>query len=328
MAEEIKIDQSKNVVVGSGNRVVQKFTEIYHALGKKQFIVLCIAILLVLLAYVFGTKHLASKQDLVYASVDDVEDELAELVQKNIATADQVGRVKKDLLDTFSKGIESLKSENYGEAIRIFEELSKSARLASIHNNIGYAYAKAGNNNKAMVNFQIASSLQTKFTDSVENAKILYEHGVPPSPILGAQVVNFTSEVHYAKATAILDGEPNEGWMSDWSYVGRHVEFPEAFVIELPGEFLITQFSFDNAGVERLDATTKDVDIYVSLETKDLGYEKIASFTLMKGEIAQGFKLNSPVRARWIKLKILSNYGNTLYVTLGEFRIIGLPWSK
>lgn len=115
--------------------------------------------------------------------------------------------------------------------------------------------------------------------------------------------------------------KPNVGWSSiDGS-------LPQTFVIELPSEFAISRFSFDNATQEAkyLGISAKDIQIFVSLEAEDLGYQEVGTFTLRKGEIAQGFKLSSPVRARWIKLKILSNHGNADYTELMEFRAIGVP---
>ena len=46
----------------------------------------------------------------------------------------------------------------------------------------------------------------------------------------------------------------------------------------------------------------------------------------MLAQRAQGFELSTPVRARWIKLSILSNYGAN-YTELTEVQIIGAPAS-
>ena len=137
-----------------------------------------------------------------------------------------------------------------------------------------------------------------------------------------ARLINFSSEYSASwKAANILDGKPNVGWCSvDGS-------LPQTIVIELPRESTIYKFSFDNATQESgyPGISAKDVQIFVSLEAEDVGYREVGTYTLRKGEIAQGFKLPSPVRARWIKLKILSNYGNASYTELMEFRAIGVP---
>ena len=61
-----------------------------------------------------------------------------------------------------------------------------------------------------------------------------------------------------------------------------------------------------------------------SVQGADIGYEELGTFTLEQGGVSQGFRLESPVRARWLKLTVLSNHGH-LYTSLGEFRALGLP---
>lgn len=139
----------------------------------------------------------------------------------------------------------------------------------------------------------------------------------------GARLVSFSTQYNDGdwKAANIIDGKPNVGWCS------ADAGFPQTFVVELPGEFLISRFSFDNGTQEGSNPgiSAKEIKIYVSLEAEDIGYREVGTFTLKKGESAQGFKLASPVRARWIKLNVLSNHGNSSWTELMEFRAIGLP---
>ena len=139
----------------------------------------------------------------------------------------------------------------------------------------------------------------------------------------GGRLVSFSTQYNATdwKAANILDGKPNVGWCSlDGS-------LPQTLVVELPGEFLISRFSFDNGTQEGSypGISAREVKIAVSLEAEDVGYREVGTFTLKKGESAQGFKLASPVRARWIKLNVLSNHGYASYTELMEFRAIGLP---
>ena len=96
-------------------------------------------------------------------------------------------------------------------------------------------------------------------------------------------------------------------------------------MIELPSEFLVSQFSFDNLPSGEADRSAKSVEVSVSLEAPDLGYRPISIFALEMGEIAHGFELESPVRVRWIKLRILAPHGTPSYTELMEVRVIGIP---
>lgn len=137
----------------------------------------------------------------------------------------------------------------------------------------------------------------------------------------GARLVSFSTQWEGGdwKAANILDGKPNVGWSSNGA------AFPQSFVVELAGEFLLSRFSFDNGTPSDVMQTAKEIRLAVSVEAEDVGYRDAGTFTLNKGESAQGFKLPIPVRAHWVKLIVLSNHGATNGTHLMEFRAIGLP---
>ena len=136
----------------------------------------------------------------------------------------------------------------------------------------------------------------------------------------GARLVSHSTQANDNdwKAANILDGKPDVGWSTPWRSTG-----PQTFVVELPGEFLVSRVSFDNGGDPNM--STKDVKVSVSVEAEDLGYREVGSYTLNKGESAQGFRLPVPVRAHWIKLTITSNWGHADHIHLMEFRAMGVP---
>jgi outer membrane protein OmpA-like peptidoglycan-associated protein len=134
----------------------------------------------------------------------------------------------------------------------------------------------------------------------------------------GARLVSHSTQYDADtwKAANIIDGKTETGWSSSGGTV------PQTLVIELPGEFLLSRFSFDNGGTP--DYSVKDVKVSVSIEAEDLGFRDAGAYTLNKGESAQGFRLPAPTRARWIKLTVTSHYGGR-YIYLMEFRAMGLP---
>jgi len=174
MEKNTKIDKSKNIVIGTGNRVVQKVTEIYHSLGKKQFISLSAGVLLVLVAVIIGIEYSRSGQELIYTSVNEIKDELNELSLKNNDLKSQIEDEKDEILKAFSDGIQLLKKENYNGAIVKFESIPKDVPLAGIYNNIGYAYAQIGDNDQAEIYFRKATQLETTSKAAIINLRLLF----------------------------------------------------------------------------------------------------------------------------------------------------------
>lgn len=174
MEKNTKIDKSKNIVIGTGNRVVQKVTEIYHSLGKKQFISLSAGILLLLVAVIIGIEYSRSGQELIYTSVNEIKDELNELSLINNDLKSQIEDKKDEILKAFSDGIQLLKKENYNGAIVKFESIAKDVPLAGIYNNIGYAYAQIGDNDQAEIYFRKATKLKTTSKAAAKNLRQLF----------------------------------------------------------------------------------------------------------------------------------------------------------
>ena len=189
--------------------------------------------------------------------------------------------------------------------------------MPAVLNNLGAAHLAIGDREAARRYFQATVAQNPNEQAAQINLDVLIE---PVQFIADMVVVNFSSQYGSGwEASRIVDGHPGRGWLSSDGKV------PQSFVIELPSEFLVSRFSFDNAPSGEADRSAKSVEVSVSLEAPDLGYRLIRTFTLEMGEIAQGFKLDSPVRARWIKLRILSNHGNPAYTELMEVRVIGTP---
>ncbi len=237
-----------------------------------------------------------------------------------VEQANQTGEeLSQSVVETLRQALKLAQSRKFDQAIPLLESVEDSALVPALLNNLGAVYLATGNQEKAKQYFEQALAYNPEEETPLINLK-----QIPPGPVVGARLVNFSSQaagedcrIWKSCAAYILDGKPYMGWVS------ADGKFPQTFVVELPREFLISSFSFDNAARGEEDRAAKDVEIYVSLEAAHLGYQEIDTFTLIKGEIAQGFKLASSVRARWIKLNILSNYGNANYTELMEFRIVG-----
>jgi hypothetical protein len=133
------------------------------------------------------------------------------------------------------------------------------------------------------------------------------------------QVVNFSSQGFFTSSCGAnnLVDESNATWCSNDG------NLPQSFVVELPNEHMIFRVGFDNSASGDTSENVREVRVFLSNEGEDIGFQEIGTFTLSQSDISQGFAVEPPVRARWIKVDILSNYGSVEQTRLMEFRVIG-----
>lgn len=146
----------------------------------------------------------------------------------------------------------------------------------------------------------------------------------PVEELKGIKVVNFTSHyrVFSAAPSEIVEGDPGKVWASSDG------NFPQEFVLELPGEAIISYIVFNNQTFEDAKRSSKDVEISVSTQHASFGFEVAAKTVLQQGSIGQGVELKPARQARWIKIRILSNYGSTDRTSLGMLQVLGRSSGK
>lgn len=141
----------------------------------------------------------------------------------------------------------------------------------------------------------------------------------------GSYIVN--SPPSYAKsnsrgvsqwsAEGLLDGTETTGWCASKN------NFPFVFIIELPETFVIEKLAFSNMGEKKhAGICAKDIKVEFSIDKPDAGYTEVFKTTLPEYSSLTNFPIQ-PKKARWIKLSILSNYGNATYTELMEMQAWG-----
>ena len=189
-----------------------------------------------------------------------------------------------------------------------------AATLPSLLNGLGAEHLAAGNTEQARKAFEDVIASDPSNRVAWEGLRRL-----PAGPLKGIKVVNFSSESILGPAAQLVDGNPNTVWIS------ANGNFPQSFVFELPMEIDVSELSFNNVSRNEPEQASKDVEISFSTESPTAGFEVVAKTTLAQGEIGQGVRPRSPTRTRWIKLRILSNYGHAGYTQLGDVQIVGKP---
>jgi len=121
---------------------------------------------------------------------------------------------------------------------------------------------------------------------------------------------------------SLLSGSNTTGWSSS-----RGHPYPNEFVLELPRQYLLKSFVIDNTGTEESSfrgISGRHFVLYGSTTSHGEGFD-----LMLEGQAAQGdrkvFLLEKPTEVRWLKLEVLSNWGNPHHTQLMELEAYGEP---
>ena len=137
----------------------------------------------------------------------------------------------------------------------------------------------------------------------------------------GALMLSATTQ-HGGKwnGPALLDGTNATGWSS-----ARGYPYPNDFLIELPHQCLLTSFVVDNTDAEESNFPGSSAR-HFALYRSTTSAEEVVDL-ILSGEAEEGkrnvFTFEKPIEARWLKLAVLSNWGNDSYTQLMEIEAYG-----
>lgn len=135
------------------------------------------------------------------------------------------------------------------------------------------------------------------------------------STVLGAKIVSYSSQRPGFEVTHVINeytGVEYPGWRS------ADASFPQDIVIEHDQITSVSKFIFTQQGNEPPATWVKDVEVDGSTEGADRGFTRIGQWRLE--QVAGSQKLTfPPVNAKWLRLRVLSNYGSSDYTSLSEF---------
>jgi len=136
----------------------------------------------------------------------------------------------------------------------------------------------------------------------------------------GAVIVSATTEYDSWPALALLDHNPHTGWASHRGRVG-----PNTIVVELPHTHVLESIVFDNTRAQEVDfpgVSARLIEVWVSTAGPQQGFQLVASLEATQGGREQ-FPLPFGSEARWIKLVVVSNWGNDQFTELMELEAYG-----
>lgn len=137
----------------------------------------------------------------------------------------------------------------------------------------------------------------------------------------GAVVLSATSEYDSSWAALLLiDGTTATGWCS-----AEHKAYPNIMVIELPQQCQLKRFVLDNSNVQENGypgISARNFELWASTVSSKEGFQVVCS-----GEAAQGtrkvFTPEKSAEAQWLKLVVLSNWGDPSYTEIMELEAYG-----
>jgi outer membrane protein OmpA-like peptidoglycan-associated protein len=118
---------------------------------------------------------------------------------------------------------------------------------------------------------------------------------------------------------ALLDELPNTGWATKAGDLA-----PKVFVFELADRSEITSLAFDTAQVESRDRGAKDLKVEIS-DRKDGGFTEISTPSLAPLMDNQKFVLKTAASGRYLRLTVLSNWGDDQYMEIMDVYAYGKP---
>ncbi|NCO36178.1 MAG: hypothetical protein AUJ92_12575 [Armatimonadetes bacterium CG2_30_59_28] len=177
----------------------------------------------------------------------------------------------------------------------------------------------------------------TPSTGRAEEAAAVASYGIKNIASFknGGTVISYTSQLddRYWKASHLIDGvvfEPSDpnttnGWASKTFTAGAD-NFPQDVVIgfegdkpKFVGQVVINPTTPDSAWIGRW---AREIEIFASTESPDnpVSYKYVGTCKLVNKAEPQVFSF-SAVEAKYLKLRIRSNWGSDRYVSLGEVEV-------
>lgn len=116
----------------------------------------------------------------------------------------------------------------------------------------------------------------------------------------------------------LLDDSPATGWACPEGRTKNNI-----FVFEMAAPAVLEYFELDNAAEDDEGAGAKEILVEVSGAARDAGYSAVLQTSLTAKTDRQRFAAGKAGPARWVRLTIQSNQGNSSWTELFGFRGFG-----
>lgn len=245
---QINAQGSKVVVVGSGNTVTK---QIFTALGSRQFLGILLGLTVLIVGGYYGWKNLSGQQAAAFVSLSDIQKELSVLADLNADVRAGLENNKDELEGWLSKGMDAMKTGDFPVAVQYLEQVAVQAPLATVHQNLAYAYEQLGNAQKARENLNTAQKINPNLDISKSYGQLKGKRINLLAPENGGKILVSSSE----NLTQMVDGLDRIVVLSNdefavFSFKDKKAATFDRFTYLLPGtagsNFLDFELSYGN----------------------------------------------------------------------------------
>lgn len=152
----IHVQGSQDVVIGSGNTVTKKT---YTALGRRQFLGIAVGLLILVLGGYFAFDLLRDRQEDTYVSLLEIQTELKMRSELDAGMRSRLENSATTLERWLTEGMNAFQRKEYPIAVENLEKVAAEVPLATVHQNLAYAYRQLGNAEKADANLETARQI-------------------------------------------------------------------------------------------------------------------------------------------------------------------------
>lgn len=182
----IQVQGSQDVVIGSGNVVTKKT---YTAFGLRQFLGIATGLFILALGGYFAFDQLRDQQEDTYVSLLEIRSELQMRSELDAGVRSRLENNATKLELWLTEGMSAFQRKEYPAAVENLEKVAEELPLATVHQNLSYAYRQLGNDTKADENLEAAHQINPNLRRSSSGQVAFNLNGTWNSPEWGEMIL-------------------------------------------------------------------------------------------------------------------------------------------
>lgn len=245
---KIHVQASEDVVIGSGNIITEKKIA---GLARGQFIGLVIGLLVLLGGGYFAYNALFSGQAAAYISLQEIQKEIKLRGDLDAEVSKRLEANKSEINKWLTESMAALGNKDYATAVTYLEKVAEQAPLATVRQNLAYAYEQLGNADKARENMEAAKIINPHLNTSKSYAQLKGKRINLLAPEHGGTIL-VSSGAHMEKLTDGADHVEvyTNNNFAVWGFKDKRAATFSQFGYLVPGssnsQFLVVELSYSN----------------------------------------------------------------------------------
>ncbi len=245
---KIHVQGSQDVVIGSGNTITKKKIA---GLAQGHFIGLALGLLVLLGGGYFAYSALFSGQAAAYISLQEIQKEIKLRGDLDAEVSKHLEAKKSEINKWLAESMAALEHKDYATAVTYLEKVAAQAPLATVHQNLAYAYEQLGNADKARENMVAAKTINPNLNTSKSYAQLKGKRINLLAPENGGAIL-VSSGAHMEKLTDgsnYVEVYTNHNF-AVWGFKDKRTATFSQFSYLIPGssnsQFLVVELSYSN----------------------------------------------------------------------------------